>query len=180
MNDGGAAQGGEGGVFTTLMQELIGMRAKEVVLRAGSFVIIDLAEPAERPAMLFDDGVLWIYMAAWRLDVAGRPVVGHEDARPDIRAAASSIVGRVLTDVQEDSDHLDVVFHFGDVSIKVFPMELAAGSDDTGGSVHWAAWSPSGRVLIAGPGARRSVEESARSRLTAELTYARDHEGSDE
>ncbi|PRX12578.1 hypothetical protein [Actinoplanes italicus] len=164
--------------FTAFMRHLVGIQVKDVVLQAGSFVIIDLVGSAERPAELFDDAVLWIYMAAWRLDVAGQPMVGHEDAQPDMRAAVSSIVGRALTSAQEDLDRLDVVFHFGDVSIKVFPMDFAVVSD--GGSVHWAAWSPSGQVLIAGPGARRDVEEAARSQLTAELTYMRDYESSDE
>lgn len=91
----------------------------------------------------------------------------------------SWIAGRVLTDVQEDSDRLDVVFHFGDLALKVFPIHFAPGSDGTGGSVHRAAWSPSGQVLIAGPGTLRGVEDSARSELTAALTYARDYETSD-
>jgi hypothetical protein len=74
-------------------------------------------------------------MAAWRLDVAGRPVVGYEDALPEMRAAISSIVGHVLTEVQEDADYLDVVFHFGGVSIKVFPVEFASGHSARRGAV---------------------------------------------
>lgn len=156
---------------------MIGMRAKTVALRAGNFVIIDLAGFSEHPERpLFDTGVLRIYLAAWRLDVEGYPIAGHEDARPDMREATSLIGERVLTDVVAGPDDIDAVFQFEDISLKVFPMQFTRAVEDVSDPIHCAAWTPSGHVLTAGLGISHSVTEAARSPLTARLTYMRDYE----
>nr|BFE70390.1 hypothetical protein GCM10020092_036910 [Actinoplanes digitatis] len=119
-HDGGASGGQDDSLFGTGIQQLIGMNVKEVVTRAGSFVIIDLVGPELPTRPLLDTAVLWIYMSAWRIDVEGYPVVGHEDARSDIREAVSLLGDRVLTGLEVDPGAIDATFRFGSISLKVF------------------------------------------------------------
>lgn len=134
--------------LTESLNSLVGLRAWRVRVGHGSFVTMDFGErmPAEDPdGMDRGEWHLWVYCSAWRIESEHDVRAGSEDEREIIDAALQVIENQELKSVAVSTPSLGVDLDFGNYVFRVFPV-YATGAE------HWMLYTPSGAVLVAGPG----------------------------
>ena|SRR5690348_7870185 len=136
--------------ISNALRPLLNSAPWQVRLGHGSFVTMDFGE---RRILRDGDRVreygeyhLWIYLSAWRLDSAEEILAGSEDPREEIGPILEGLGGRELKHVRVDRPSLGLELGFENLVFTVFPIY-------SHGSEHWMLYVPSGKVLVAGPGA---------------------------
>jgi hypothetical protein len=136
---------------------LVGKAPWRVRLGHGSFVTMDFGRRLPRDSDLSQEHGEWhlsIYLSAWRLDSDSRIVAGSEDSREIMESALTQLEGMTLDRVSVESPSLGLKLWFGPLVMNVFPTY----SRD---SEHWMLYTPSGAVLVAGPGATWRWDDDA-------------------
>ena len=132
------------------LHPLLGSAPWRVRLGHGSFVTMDFGR---KKSFSEDDKVrergeyhLWIYLSAWRLDSIDEILAGSEDSREEIGPILEGLEGKELKHIRVNSPSLGLEFEFEDIVLRTFSIY----SHD---SEHWMLYTPSSKVLVAGPGA---------------------------
>ena len=141
------SESGVAAVAATL-DSLTGLAPWRVRLGQGNFVAMDFGRVLTGPDERTERGEwhLWVYGAAWRIDSAEDVVAGSEDSREAMSAGLASLEGAILRSVSVAVPSLGVDLDFDEATFRVFPV--TAREDE-----HWMLFTPSGDVLVAGPGA---------------------------
>ncbi|MET8356296.1 hypothetical protein [Micromonospora sp. NPDC005171] len=90
--------------------------------------------------------MLFVDMAAWRLDTETDFLAACEDDRDHIGRTVTELDGRRLESV-EVSRHLDLTLSFAGLRLLLFACTGTDGDDE-----HWSLQLATGETLFAGPG----------------------------
>jgi hypothetical protein len=140
-------------VIGEALRNLCGRRPSRATLGRGSFVTLDFGSlVTNADGRIRGEWQLWIYYSAWRIDSNENIVVGSEDDRESIQSILADVETRTLTSVEVHMPSLGLDLNFGDLLLHVFPI---TSSD----AEHWMLYTPSGQVLVAGPGSNWSWDQ---------------------
>ena len=144
-----------------IIKPLLGKKAWGVFLGFGSFITLQFGSsvPLERmPKLPHGEWHLWITYCAWRLEEKDVFLAGCEDPRPELEQAVQHMEGLPLCSVLITAPAMETVLTFGDgVVLRLFPVHSIEAES-------WKLYTPDGKVLCIGPGAKWSYKSSSEPR----------------
>lgn len=139
----------------TMLRPLIGHEAWGASLGLGSFLLLEFGDTVTVPMETVEPLIkgawhLWLYSAAWRIEVAGVVQAASGDApehKEQLRHAIKILNGLRLEAVTISPAFGDTRFQFANATaLRTFSM--ASHEPD---KPHWRLTFPDGRILTLGP-----------------------------
>jgi len=134
--------------INSIEKNIAGKDAWGFKLGIGSFMTIDLGEKIlnERNGVVYGEWHLWIQCCAWRIDKNKKMWIGSEDNRESIINKINLLSNLQLQRLQINRYNLSATLYFTDeIILRLFPFITEEYE-------HWVLFTPSNKVLIAGPG----------------------------
>ncbi|MEV6211816.1 hypothetical protein [Kitasatospora sp. NPDC051914] len=100
-------------------------------------------------------GWLWILSVAWRLDGPEAVLAASGDDEERLAVDLAVLIGRVVTSVDVRLPGWEARIHFEDRVLTIFPV----CHQDASAVPDWTFRTPSGQLLVVGPGPRWAVVE---------------------
>jgi len=145
-----------------IVNNLVSLKARNVKLGYGSFITMDFGNDVEVVVKTKKglhkhtrgEWYLWVYQCAWRIDKAGKPVVGSEDDRKIIEKLVKIIENKVLKKFDILTNSFDAKLTFsGGIVLYLFSYITVEVEQ-------WKLFAPGNKVLVTGPGTKWSYRDS--------------------
>ncbi|MFD8595091.1 hypothetical protein ACFV1L_08835 [Kitasatospora sp. NPDC059646] len=98
---------------------------------------------------------LWVHSVAWRLDGPEAVLAASGDDEELLAVDLAALIGRVVTSVDVRLPGWDTRIHFGDKVLTIFSVY----HQDPSAAPDWTFRTPSGPLLVVGPGPQWAVVE---------------------